>query len=45
VAVDHITGLDRSADGRVLAQLRGSTKSLEVSRRNLPALRKLVKAL
>ena len=45
VARDRLTGLTRSAEGTIYAQLEGSTATLEVSRRNLPALRKLVRAL
>jgi two-component system response regulator AlgR len=45
VSTEHIAGLSRSSDGRVMAILRGSERALEVSRRNLPALRKLVKTL
>jgi len=45
VARDRLAGLDRAADGRVLARIEGVTQPLEVSRRNLPALRKLVRSL
>jgi len=45
VARDRITALTRSADGRVFAQLTGAAAPLEVSRRNLPGLRKLVRHL
>lgn len=45
VAVERIVGLRRAADGRALAEVRGATEPLEVSRRNLPALRHLVKQL
>jgi two-component system response regulator AlgR len=45
VAIGKLAGLDRTADGRVLARLAGVTAPLEVSRRNLPALRKLVRSL
>ena len=45
VARDRLTGLTRSADGTIYAQLEGSTATLEVSRRNLPGLRKLVRHL
>jgi two-component system, LytTR family, response regulator AlgR len=45
VATDRISGLKRAADGRMFADLRGAAAPLEVSRRNLPALRKLVKLL
>jgi two-component system response regulator AlgR len=45
VALARLAGLDRAADGRVLARVDGAAAPLEVSRRNLPALRKLVRAL
>ena len=45
VALAKLTGLDRAADGRVLARVSGAAVPLEVSRRNLPALRKLVRSL
>ena len=45
LAVDRIAGLQRMPDGRVLAEVRGGTAPLEVSRRNLPALRKLVREI
>jgi hypothetical protein len=32
-------------DGRVLAEVRGANTPLEVSRRNLPNLRKLVREI
>ena len=45
VALARLAGLDRAADGRVLARIEGVSVPLEVSRRNLPALRKLVRSL
>ena len=45
VARDRLAGLVRGADGTVYAQLAGSAATLEVSRRNLPGLRKLVRSL
>ena len=45
VAQAKLAGLDRAADGRVLARITGVAQPLEVSRRNLPALRKLVRSL
>jgi len=45
VARDRIAGLSRSADGRIFAQIEGASAPLEVSRRNLPGLRKLVRHL
>lgn len=45
VALDRLVGLKRMVDGRVLAKLQGIDTELEVSRRNLPGLRKLVRSL
>jgi two-component system response regulator AlgR len=45
VALSKLSGLDRAPDGRVLARIAGVAAPLEVSRRNLPALRKLVRSL
>jgi two-component system, LytTR family, response regulator AlgR len=45
VALDRLIALTRSNDGRIFAQLTGVTTPLEVSRRNLPGLRKLVRSL
>jgi len=45
VALDKLGGLTRSADGRILARIERVATPLEVSRRNLPALRKLVRSL
>jgi two-component system response regulator AlgR len=45
VALAKLAGLTRTPDGRLLANIDGVTAALEVSRRNLPALRKLVKTL
>jgi two-component system response regulator AlgR len=45
VALARLAGLDRAPDGRVLARIEGVGVPLEVSRRNLPALRKLVRSL
>jgi two-component system response regulator AlgR len=45
VALSKLSGLDRAPDGRVLARIAGVATPLEVSRRNLPALRKLVRSL
>jgi two-component system response regulator AlgR len=45
LAVERIAGLQRLTDGRVLAEVRGAAAPLEVSRRNLPALRKLVREI
>lgn len=43
VPADRLIGLKALADGRVLARLAGTDFSPEVSRRNLPALRKLLR--
>jgi two-component system, LytTR family, response regulator AlgR len=45
VAMAKLSGLERAPDGRVLARITGVAQPLEVSRRNLPALRKLVRSL
>ena len=45
VSRERLTALTRSNDGRVFAQLQGVNAPLEVSRRNLPGLRKLVRSL
>ena len=45
VARERITGLARTADGRIFAQITGSADQLEVSRRNLPSPRKLARNL
>ncbi|HEU4665065.1 MAG TPA: LytTR family DNA-binding domain-containing protein [Dokdonella sp.] len=45
VARAKLTGLTRTPDGRLLANVDGVPTALEVSRRNLPALRKLIRTL
>lgn len=45
VARAKLTGLTRTPDGRLFANVEGVTAALEVSRRNLPALRKLIRTL
>jgi two-component system response regulator AlgR len=45
VARAKLTGLTRTPDGRLFANVEGVVTSLEVSRRNLPALRKLIRTL
>jgi two-component system response regulator AlgR len=45
VARERLSGLTRAADGRIFAQVEGVSAPLEVSRRNLPGLRKLVRSL
>ncbi|MEM9531181.1 MAG: LytTR family DNA-binding domain-containing protein [Pseudomonadota bacterium] len=44
VALNAIAGLDRE-DGQVLVKLHGTDRRLEVSRRNLPTVRKVIKGL
>ena len=41
----RLAGLLRGPDGTIHVKIEGSDASLEVSRRNLPALRKLVRTL
>ncbi len=41
----RLAGLSRDEDGRVVAHVDGANESLEVSRRNLAAVRKLMKVL
>ncbi len=45
VARERMSGLTRGNDGRVFVRVDGSADVLEVSRRNLPGLRKLVRSL
>lgn len=45
VARERMAGLTRGGDGRVFVKIDGSSDVLEVSRRNLPGLRKLVRSL
>ncbi len=45
VALNRLAGLTRAHDGRIFIQLTDVKTPLEVSRRNLPALRKLVRSL
>ncbi|TDR40395.1 LytTR family two component transcriptional regulator [Tahibacter aquaticus] len=45
VARARMSGLTRGSDGRVFVRIDGASDVLEVSRRNLPALRKLVRNL
>ena len=45
VARAKLAGLTRAADGRLFASLEGVDATLEISRRNLPGLRKLVRTL
>ena len=45
VARARLSGLTRDAEGRLLAAVSGVDAPLEVSRRNLPALRKLIRSL
>ncbi len=45
VARDRIDGLGKNGDGETIVRLRGRTEALEVSRRNLPQLRRLLRIL
>ena len=45
VAQSRLSGLTRSADGRLFARLDGIEAQLEISRRNLPAVRKRVRSM
>lgn len=45
VARDRMSGLVRGADGAIFVKIEGTDATLEISRRNLPALRKLVRTL
>lgn len=45
VARDHIAALEKVAGGSVIVRLHGSEQTLEVSRRNLPSVRKVVKQI
>jgi two-component system response regulator AlgR len=45
VALSKLAGLTRAPDGRLFANVDGVAAELEVSRRNLPVLRKLVRTL
>lgn len=45
VARARLAGLTRGTDGRIFARIEGCADELEVSRRNLPGLRKLVRTL
>ena len=45
VARERIDGLAKNAEGEIIVRLRGSSATLEVSRRNLPQLRRLLRLL
>ncbi len=45
VAHDRIHGLERTTDGSIVVRVTGADDRLEVSRRNLSAVRRLVRAL
>lgn len=45
VARARLAGLTRAPDGRLFANIEGVSAELEVSRRNLPGLRRLVRSL
>jgi two-component system, LytTR family, response regulator AlgR len=44
VAADRITGLKKLADNTFAVTLKGSGETLDISRRHLPAIRRLIKA-
>ncbi|MEO6593449.1 MAG: LytTR family DNA-binding domain-containing protein, partial [Planctomycetota bacterium] len=44
-AVERIEALTRAPDGRMLLRLRGMKEPVEVSRRNLASLRRMVRTL
>jgi two-component system response regulator AlgR len=45
VATSHLRGLVKDAEGQIRVTLKGTDADLEVSRRNLPGLRKLIRKL
>jgi len=45
ISLNSLVGLKKVHDGRLLAELTGVTTELEVSRRNIPAVRKLARLL
>ena len=45
VALDRIVALEKDAAGHVLVRMQGSDRTLEVSRRNLPTVRKVMKTI
>jgi two-component system response regulator AlgR len=45
VATSHLRGLIKDSDGQIRVTLKGTDTDLEVSRRNLPGLRKLIRNL
>lgn len=45
VATSHLRGLVKDVNGQIRVTLKGTDADLEVSRRNLPALRKLIRSL
>ncbi|MDX1569514.1 MAG: LytTR family DNA-binding domain-containing protein [Xanthomonadales bacterium] len=45
VSMKHVRGLEKSPDGGTLITLRGTDRKLDISRRNLPDVRKVVQAL
>lgn len=45
VATSHLRGLVKGSDGQIRVTLKGTDVDLEVSRRNLPGLRKLIRSL
>ncbi len=45
VAKNHIEGLLKTSDGQVAVRLQGLTETINISRRHLPGVRKIVKRL
>ncbi len=45
VALDRITGLEKTPDGRTVINLEGTDSKPEISRRSLPGVRKTIRAL
>lgn len=45
VAMNRIVALEKEPGGKVIIRLQGSEQTLEVSRRNLPSVRKVVKQI
>jgi two-component system response regulator AlgR len=45
VALDRLSALERGKDGRTVVRISGVSEPLEVSRRNLPALRRRLRTL
>jgi len=45
IAIAHLEGLSKSRDGHVAARFRDVEETVDISRRHLPAVRKLIKRL